>query len=1162
MKILQPPLPLIDNTTKYGDHIHWGELAGSSQAMAIANAVKSEHKQFVVLTENSQLALQLEQEIRFFLGHAPDINIRLMPDWETLPYDPFSPHQDIVSQRLETLWELQQGLVNIVIAPITTALQRLSPPHYLQQQMLHFKTGDVIDRDEFRRNLERAGYLHVSQVREHSEFSVRGSIIDLYPMGADEPIRIDLFDDEIESLHYFDVSSQRSKQRAGEIKLLPAREFPSHAEAISQFREAFLATFGENNSKESIFYQVSQGTLPGGVEYYLPLFFDTTVSLFDYCHQQTIFCLVGDIQAGCQRFWLDLQHRYEQYRYNPHRPLLTPDTLYLNKNQFFRELKHLPRISIHKDKLTSAKGKTNFACQPLPEITLDHQKTPRYQALDAFLKGHKENRRTVFVSESAGRQEKLIELLQGASFKPKTIGHFAQFQHAETANSIVQGRVESGFIVFGKEPLIVITETNLLGQVYQVKRRTQQRKATDEGAIIRNLAELTEGQPVVHLEHGIGRYVGLQTLDAGGVTTEYLTIEYKKGSKLYVPVANLHLIARYSGGDPERAPLHLLGTDTWSKAKQKAAEKVRDVAAELLNIYAQRAAKPGFSVKVNSDEYSKFSQSFPYETTPDQQQAIDAVMADMRSEQCMDRLVCGDVGFGKTEVAMRAAFLAANDGKQVAILVPTTLLAMQHFENFRDRFNDFPIRIEVISRFIPAKQQKLILADLAAGKVDIIVGTHKLIQKDVQYDNLGLVIIDEEHRFGVRQKDQFKALRADVDMLTLTATPIPRTLNMAMSGMRDLSIIATPPAKRLPIKTFVMQRQDEVIREAVMREILRGGQVYFLHNEVDSIARTARELALIVPEARIAIAHGQMKENELEHVMDDFYHQRYNLLLCTTIIETGIDIPSANTIIMDRADHLGLAQLHQLRGRVGRSHHQAYAYLLTPHERQMTKDAKKRLDAISSLEDLGAGFALATHDLEIRGAGELLGDDQSGQIASVGFTLYMEMLDKAVQAIKDGKEIDFSSELADDIDIELRVPALLPDDYIGDVNQRLSFYKRLANCQHADDIDDIQVELIDRFGLLPPPAKALIEVQLLKLQAKALGIKRLDASHQGGVLEFSQHAEIDPGLLIRLIQQQPSIFKFDGPTKLRITKTSNTAAERLIWVAELLTVLAEKRIAA
>ena len=1158
--IFAPPLPKLLTESTRPNHISWGNLGGSSSALAIASAAKEDSRTMVVITADSPSALRLEQEIRFFLRQADsanpayDIEVGLFPDWETLPYDQFSPHQDIVSQRLETLYELTEQRRGIYIMPINTVMQRLAPVSYLSQYLLFLEVGQTLDISEFRRKLEKAGYLHVSQVMSHSEFSVRGSIIDLYPMGSEQPYRIDLFDDEIETISHFNTSDQRSGDKVQQIRLLPAREFPTDDNARKLFRQNFLNQFDENNAKESVFYQITKGTMPGGSEYYLPLFFNDTSTIFDYLHENTLMLIHGDVLGRCERFWQDITHRYDQYRYNSARPLLKPEQLYLDSTQVFARLKERARIDISSTELEKKAGRHNFAVNPITDIALNSQAKVPYQALQRLIQSQKASSRIVFCAETQGRKENLISLLKKTPYAPTTIKSFAQYQEAKGLSSVVVGRVEDSFSVQHSktDSVIFITETQLLGHQITQRRRRDKRQATDESAIIRNLAELATGQPVVHIEHGVGRFIGLQTLDAGGVTTEFVAIEYAKGAKLYVPVSSLHFISRYSGGDPDTAPLHLLGNDTWTKAKEKAAKKVRDVAAELLNVYAKRAAKPGFAHDIEWEEYKKFSDSFPFPETPDQEQAINAVVNDMGMPSAMDRLVCGDVGFGKTEVAMRAAFIAANAGKQVSILVPTTLLAQQHFENFVNRFADWPFNIQVLSRFVSAKDQRAVLEGIESGNVDIVVGTHKLIQNDVKFNDLGLVIIDEEHRFGVRQKDKFKALRADVDILTLTATPIPRTLNMAMSGMRDLSIIATPPAKRLPIKTFVIKRNDETIREAIMREILRGGQVYFLHNDVSTIERTLQELQEIVPEARFAIGHGQMRERELERVMDDFYHQRYNVLLCTTIIETGIDVPSANTIIMDRADHLGLAQLHQLRGRVGRSHHQAYAYLLTPHPKRMTKDSVKRLEAISSLENLGAGFALATHDLEIRGAGELLGDGQSGQIATIGYSLYMDMLNKAVNAIKLGKDPDFSATFSEQTDIELRIPALLPDDYIGDVNLRLSIYKRLASCQDEHEINELQVEMIDRFGLLPEPAKHLFMVTHLKLIAQSLGMKKIEASAKGGVVEFYQDAKIDPSFLIQLIQQNPQDYRFDGPTRLKVMIESKTAQGRVNWVEQLI----------
>ena len=1148
--LLSLPLPDAKKASASQDHKQWGQLQGSSAALCISQAQAQYNGPIVLVSADTPSALKLEKELAFFM---PDnkVPITVFPDWETLPYDSFSPHQDIVSQRLETLFRFTQQVNGIFIVPVNTLMQRLAPTDYLAKYLLILNKGDSLDRDQFRRNLEQAGYLHVSQVMSHSEFSVRGSIIDLFPMGSDKPFRIDLFDDEIDSIRYFDTDSQRSGEAVDKIKLLPAREFPTDKAAITLFRQQFLERFDASNASESVFSQVSKGTMPSGVEYYLPLFFSQTATLFDYLHPKSLLLLHGDIQNASEFFWADIQERYEQHRYNPARPLLPPDTLFLPINTLFGEIKKWPRISLHKQTLEEKVGVFNLGCEKIDDIAINGQKkVPAERLIATMAEVKKRGAKVLFCAETQGRRESLLSVLHKAGIRPKATPSFNDFLRSHDDVGITVGMVENSFVwKSGEGELLFITETQLLGHKVSQRRLRDKRAATDESAIIRNLAELSIGQPVVHIDHGVGRYLGLQTLDAGGVNTEYLCIEYAKQSKLYVPVSSLHLISRYTGGDAEHAPINSLGSDSWTKAKQKAAEKVRDVAAELLDVYARRAAKPGFAYQINWDDYQKFADSFPFEETPDQAQAIAAVIHDMGRPQAMDRLVCGDVGFGKTEVAMRAAFLAANEGKQVAILVPTTLLAQQHYENFKDRFASWPFNIEVLSRFVSAKDQKEIITQLKEGKVDIIVGTHKLLSNDIKFNDLGLVIIDEEHRFGVRQKEKLKSLRADVDILTLTATPIPRTLNMAMSGMRDLSIIATAPARRLSIKTFVQQRNKEVIREAIMREILRGGQVYFLHNEVETIAKTAQEIAEIVPEARIAVGHGQMRERELESIMTDFYHQRYNVLVCTTIIETGIDVPSANTIIMDRADHLGLAQLHQLRGRVGRSHHQAYAYLLTPHPKRMTKDALKRLDAIAELEDLGAGFALATHDLEIRGAGELLGDDQSGQIASIGFSLYMDMLDRAVKALKEGKEPSLDDASEGRTEVELRIPALLPEDYISDVNTRLSLYKRLASCTTQDDIDEFQVECIDRFGLLPTSAKNLIQVAEIKLKAEAIGILKIDLSSQGGTIEFKDTTKIDPGYIIKLVQTKPDTFRFEGSQKLRLIQKTETAEERIAFIS-------------
>jgi len=1148
ISIFNPPLPKAS-----GDQCFWGNLQGSSSALAIANAAKQHQGSILLITADTPSALKLELELRYFIEDQT-LPIKLFPDWETLPYDNFSPHQDIISQRLETLYHLTQAQQGIFIVPVNTLLLRMAPTDYLAKYLLMLENGQTLDLDLFRHKLGLAGYQHVTQVMSHGEFSIRGSIIDIYPMGSEQPYRIDLFDDEVDSIRYFDTDSQRSGDKVESIKLLPAHEFPTDQDAIKLFRQQFLQQFEASNAKESLYYQVGKGLMPAGIEYYLPLFFQQTATLFDYLHQNTLVLTTGDLSAATEFYWADLNERYEQHRYNKLKPLMPPGELFLRYEELFSHLKQWQRVHLQSQTLESKTGRHNFDIALPQDIAIKPQlKVPHASIQQQVKDWQQQGKKVLFSAETQGRRETLLEILARADIRPKVFDRLTDFMHSQESIGVSIGMAENSFILDEALSLVFITETQLLGHKITQRRRRDKQQATDENAVIRNLAELNTGQPVVHLEHGIGRYLGLQTLDAGGVATEYLTIEYAKQAKLYVPVSSLHLISRYSGGDLETAPLHNLGTETWAKARNKAAEKVRDVAAQLLDVYAKRAAKPGFAYDIQWQEYNAFADSFPYEETADQQQAISSVINDMGSANAMDRLVCGDVGFGKTEVAMRAAFLAANQGKQVAILVPTTLLAQQHYENFKDRFANWPFRMEVMSRFKTTKEQKLVMQGLEEGQVDIVVGTHKLLQDDIKFADLGLVIIDEEHRFGVRQKEKFKALRADVDILTLTATPIPRTLNMALSGMRDLSIIATPPAKRLAVKTFVRQRDKMLIREAIMREILRGGQVYFLHNEVESIEKTAEEIAEIVPEARITIGHGQMREKELEQVMSDFYHQRFNVLVCSTIIETGIDVPSANTIIMDRADHLGLAQLHQLRGRVGRSHHQAYAYLLTPHPKRMTKDATKRLDAIASLEDLGAGFALATHDLEIRGAGELLGDEQTGQIASIGFSLYMEMLEQAVEALKQGKEPSLDDVLASQTEIELRLPALLPENYVADVNTRLSLYKKIASCKDKTQLQEVQIELIDRFGLLPEAAKNLIQITEMKFKAQTAGIQKIEASNQGGVVEFSQDTKVDPGFIIGLIQSQPRIYKLDGPQKLKFSINTQSSEQRIKLVQDMLT---------
>ncbi|UAB71545.1 transcription-repair coupling factor [Vibrio sp. SCSIO 43132] len=1135
-----------------GDKKHVGNLKGSALSVAIAQLSEQHSGHTLLVVPDPQLALKLTAEVEQFTQQP----VHMFPDWETLPYDNFSPHQDIISDRISTLYQLPTQSNGITVIPVSTLLQRQSPRDFLMQHTLMVKNGDRYSLEALRLQLEKSGYRHVDQVFGPGEYASRGSIIDLYPMGSSDPYRIDFFDDEIDSIRTFDPENQRSIDDIPEIRLLPAHEFPTTDQAIEDFRGRWRQKFEARREPESIYMQISKGTWPAGIEYWQPLFFEHTETLFDYLPDNTLLISVGNLENAIDTFLGDVDYRFDQRKVDPLRPLLEPELLWLKKDELFSHFKSLPQSLLSAEEVAKKGGRSNEKIDALPDLHVQHQNKEPMAALRQFVEQF--SGKIIFSVESEGRREALLELLQRIKLKPVECTSLNNALAADTKINLILGAAEHGFI-FEPSQIALICESDLLGDRV-IQRRKKDRKAVNSDTVIRHLAELKPGQPVVHLDHGIGRYTGLQTLEAGGMPTEYVTLEYQDGAKLYVPVSSLNLISRYSGGAEDSAPLHKLGGEAWAKARRRAAEKVRDVAAELLDVYAKRELKPGFKFKLDREEYATFKSTFPFEETDDQATAINAVLSDMCQPKAMDRLVCGDVGFGKTEVAMRAAFVATDNSKQVAVLVPTTLLAQQHFENFRDRFANLPIRVEVLSRFKSAKEQKQILADVEEGKVDIIIGTHKLLQNDIKFKDLGLLIVDEEHRFGVRQKEKVKAMRADVDILTLTATPIPRTLNMAMSGMRDLSIIATPPARRLAIKTFVRQSEDSVTREAVLREIMRGGQVYFLHNQVETIEKVAADLEKLIPEARVTVAHGQMRERELERIMNDFYHQRFNLLVCTTIIETGIDVPTANTIIMDRADNLGLAQLHQLRGRVGRSHHQAYAYLLTPHPKAMTKDAIKRLDAIASLEDLGAGFTLATHDLEIRGAGELLGDEQSGQIQSVGFTLYMEMLEQAVEALKEGKEPSLDELLRDQTEVELRLPALLPDDYIPDINTRLSMYKRIASVSNENELAEMKVELIDRFGTLPDAAKNLLAVSEVKQKAGTMHIKKIEAHAKGGFIEFYPTADINPAFLVKLLQSAPQKYGMEGPTKLKFALPLTDRRERVRFINDLLQQFAENRL--
>jgi transcription-repair coupling factor (superfamily II helicase) len=1188
-----PPLP------RAGQQRAWWRAPASASALAwaIARAADAHAGPLLVVARDNQAAHQLESDLRTLIGPDDTLPVLPFPDWETLPYDRFSPHADIVSQRLATLLRLPALKRGIVIVPVQTLMQRLPPLQYVIGNTFDVRVGQVLDLDAEKRRLGAAGYRNVPQVFDPGDFAVRGALLDVYPMGADAPYRVELFDDRIDTIRMFDPETQRSLDKVDAVQLLPGREVPLDDDAAGRAMDALRERFDIDTRRSGLFQDLKSGHAPAGIEYYLPLFFDRTATLFDYFGDDALPLLCDGVNEAADHFWKQTGERYEQRRHDIERPLLAPDALWLPPDDLRERLNRSERVEVCGPQHARHAQAAALGDQPAPDLPLAAKDAQPAAALKSFLATYPGQ--VLVAADTAGRREALLEVLQAAGLSPTVLSDFQAFllpspsgrrwreapdegtakesmsepsllRRTPTPTPLPTGEglqrfaiavapLDNGFAL--DEPqLVVLTERQLFPERASQPRR-RKRAGREPEAIIRDLGELSEGAPIVHEDHGVGRYRGLVTLEAGGQPGEYLEIEYAKGDRLYVPVAQLHLISRYSGASAETAPLHSLGGEAWTKAKKKAAEKVRDVAAELLDIQARRQARAGLALDLDRAMYEPFAATFPFEETPDQHSAIEAVIRDLSSSQPMDRVVCGDVGFGKTEVAVRAAFVAATAGKQVAVLVPTTLLAEQHYRNFSDRFADWPIRVEVLSRFKSTKEIKAELEKLAEGKIDVIVGTHRLLQPDVKFKDLGLVIVDEEQRFGVRQKEALKALRANVHLLTLTATPIPRTLNMAMAGLRDLAIIATPPAHRLAVQTFVVPWDDAQLREAFERELARGGQVYFLHNDVESIGRMQRELQELVPEARIGIAHGQMPERELERVMLDFHKQRFNVLLCSTIIESGIDIPNANTIIINRADKFGLAQLHQLRGRVGRSHHRAYAYLVIPDKRSITSDARKRLDAIAAMDELGAGFTLATHDLEIRGAGELLGEDQSGQMAEVGFSLYTELLERAVRSIKRGELPDVDGAHAHGAEVVMNVPALIPEDYLPDVHARLTLYKRISSARNAEELRELQVEMIDRFGLLPDPAKHLFATAELKLQATDLGIRKLDLGANGGRVQFIEKPSVDPMAVIRLIQGQPKHYRMDGPDKLRISLELPDAATRFNAARGLLTALRPDRAA-
>ena len=1104
-----------------------------SLARYIQDEVIKNKKYLAIFTETAFEARRLMEEILWF---NQNLKINLLPDWETLPYDHFSPHPDLISERLLTLYQVTQKSFDVVIIPVTTALHLLPPKSYIQQFSFHFAKGQKVDIEAFKNQLTLNGYMNVVRVMAPGEFSVRGSLIDLFPMGSIVPYRLDFFDDEIDSIRTFDVDSQRTLYPVNEIKLLPARECPLDEKSISTFRQNYRERFEGDPSRSSIYKDISKGIPIGGIEWYMPLFFDEMSDIFSYFSDNTIIYKHGNLDHACNHFWQETEKRFRLFAYDAERPILEPKDLLLKSDQFFKSINAYKKFELKRPEIF----------ERIPDVSIDRKNIQPLAKLNQFIS---ENSKRIFIlADSLGRRETVSELLKVGGIKFKSADDWSESLNMNDQVVLTVSPVHQGYI---SSEHIVITESELYVNTVRQSKKHQRDKNFSSDAMVRDLSELKDGDPIVHEQYGVGRFRGLFNLDFGEGESEFLLLEYFGDDKLYIPVSNLDLISRYSGGPAETAPLHKLGSDQWDKAKKKALKQIHDTAADLLNIYSQRSIKKGYAFKINLQDYERFTDGFPFEETEDQLTAINAVMHDMESQKPMDRLICGDVGFGKTEVALRAAFIAANDGKQVAILVPTTLLAEQHYNNFMDRFSGSPIKIAEISRFKSKKEQAESLIKLANGEIDIIIGTHRLIQNDIKFKNLGLIIIDEEHRFGVRQKELLKAMRAEVDVLTLTATPIPRTLSMAMEGLREFSIISTPPQKRLSIKTFVNNYSEGIIREAVLREFNRGGQVYFLHNDVETILSMKEKLEKLIPEARIEIAHGQMRERELERVMHDFYQQKANILLCTTIIETGIDIPSANTIIMNRADMFGLAQLHQLRGRVGRSHHQAYAYLLIDPDRKISSHAQKRLEAIQLLEDLGAGYYLAIHDLEIRGAGELLGDNQSGQMHEIGFNLYIDMLNYAVKQLKLGKKLSLDNPLQKNTEINLHTPAIITNSYCGDINERLVLYKRLSGLNDYEALMEMKEELIDRFGVMPEQTQSLISFHDLRIFIQHLDIKKIDASDTSIQISFASDSKMDPLKLIKLLGEDKRC-RMNGPDKIKIGVTIIDILERVKFIKDFL----------
>jgi transcription-repair coupling factor (superfamily II helicase) len=1148
--LLHPPTP-----SAAAPRLRWHQLYGSAAALALAEAAQADRRLYVLIAASARELERLSAELRFFAADA--LPLLRLPDWEVLPYDLFSPHPDIVSERLKTLFELPAVRHGCLIVAADTLMQRLAPRSYVEGRAFELRQGQALALEPFRQRLIEAGYASVSQVVSPGEFAVRGSLLDVFPMGTAVPLRIDLFDDEIEALRRFDPDTQRSLDTLSCVRLLPAREVPLDADAVKDFRRRYRTRFEGDPTRAVVYRGVSEGLAPAGVEFYQPLFFDATATLFDYLPQDAVIVHDATLPQAFERAWREILGRYEDRRHDIERPVLSPAELFVEPAELGVRLAAFATITLDAFKADTELGGDSPAVRNFPstaprELRIDVRAEQPFAPLDAFLRAF--DGRVLIAADSAGRREVLQEMLRSHRHEVQPIESWEAFA-AGTARLGLTVAPDLEGLTLTAPPIALVSEGQLFGARARQERR--RKRVTDPEAILRDLQDLNPGAPVVHEEYGVGRYLGLTPMEVGGQPGEFLVLEYQDGDRLYVPVHALHLVSRYTGAAPESAPLHKLGTDQWARARRRAAEQVRDVAAELLDLHARRKAQRGLALPLNELDYQAFVSAFPFEETADQAEAIRQVLADLSSAVPMDRIVCGDVGFGKTEVAMRAAFVAAQGGKQVAVLAPTTLLVQQHLTNFRDRFADWPVRIEALSRFGTSKETQAVLAGLEQGKVDVVIATHRLLHAQARFRDLGLLVIDEEHRFGVRDKQRLQALRANVHVLTLTATPIPRTLNMALGGLRDLSLITTAPAARLAIKTFLIEWHAPTLREAALRELRRGGQIYFVHNEVRTIGKIAAEVQALVPEASVRIGHGQMRERELEQLMVDFYHRRFSVLVCTTIIESGIDVPTANTIMVNRADRMGLAQLHQLRGRVGRSHHRAYAYLIAPPRQALARDAAKRLEAIESMEELGAGFVLATHDLEIRGAGELLGEQQSGQLTEIGLSLYLDMLERAVSALKSGREPQLEQPLAAATEVELRLPAFLPESYVGDVHVRLSLYKRIAAADGEAALDDLTAELHDRFGPLPPPAQSLLRIARLKLTARALGVRRLDLGPQGGSVLFEERSAIDPATVVQLVRHEAREYRLDGPLKLRVSRPLPAESARFEFAAQLLQRLGE-----